>query len=58
MLLEVVEQCVMLVGQSHSRGSYFRRQRILTALFKGRRKVKSLLKETAHCIEKEHKTIN
>ena len=53
MLLELVEQCVILVGQCHSRGSYFRRQRVLTALFKDRRKVKSLLKEGAHCFEKE-----
>ena len=57
MLLELVEQCVILVGQCHSRGSYFRRQRVLTALFKDRRRVKSLLKERAHCFEKEQKVL-
>ena len=57
MLLDLVEQCVILVGQCHSRGSYFRRQRALTALFKDRRKVKSLLKEGAHCFEREQKVL-
>ena len=56
MLLELVEQCVILVGHCQSRGSYFRRQRVLTALFKDRRKVKSLLKEGANCFEKEQKS--
>ena len=36
-LLELVELCVILVGQYHGRGSYFMRQRVLTALFKDRR---------------------
>ena len=45
MLLELVEQCVILVGQCHRRGPYFRRQRVFTALFKDRRKVKWRLKE-------------
>ena len=58
MLLELVEQCVILVGHCQSRGSYFRRQRVLTALFKDRRKVKSLLKEKAHCFEKEQKVLS
>ena len=44
MLLELVEQCVILVGQCHSRGSYFRRQAVLTALFRDRHQVKLLLK--------------
>ena len=57
MLLELVEQCVTLIGQCHSRGSYFRKQRLLTAFFKDRRKVKSLLKEGAHCFEKEQKVL-
>ena len=35
-LLEIVEQCVILIGRHHSRGSYFRRQRVLPALFKDR----------------------
>ena len=52
-LLELVEQYLILVGQCHNRGSYFRRQRALTALLKHRRKVKSLLKERANCFEKE-----
>ena len=47
-LLELVEPCVILEEQCYSRGSYFRRQRV-TGLFKDRRKVKSLLKEGAHC---------
>ena len=54
-LLELVDQCVILVGQCHSKGSYFRRQRVLTAFFKDRCKVKSLLKEGAHCFKKEQK---
>ena len=41
-LLKLVEQCVILVGQCHSRGSYVRNQRVLIALFKYRRNVKSL----------------
>ena len=49
--LELVEKCVILVGQCHSRKSYFRRQRVLTALFKDKRKVK----EGAHCFEKKQK---
>ena len=56
-LLELAEQCVIFVGQCHNRGSNFKRQRVLTALFKDRRKVKSLLKEGAHCFEKEQKVI-
>ena len=56
-LLELVEQCVILVGQFHIRGSYFSRQRVLTALFKARYKVKLLLKEGAHCFEKEQKVL-
>ena len=55
--LELVEQCVITVGQCHSRGSYVRRQRVVTALFKDRRKVKSLLKEGIHCFEKEQKDL-
>ena len=54
-LLELAEQCVKLVGQFYSRRLYFRRQRVLTVLFKDRREVKSLLKEVAHCFEKEQK---
>ena len=57
MILELVEQCVILVGQCHNRQSYFRRQRVLTALFKDRRNVKSLLKEGPHCFEKEQKVL-
>ena len=57
MLLELVEQCVILVGQCRNRQSYFRRQRVLTALFKDRRKEKSLLKEGPHCFEKEQKVL-
>ena len=57
MLLELVEQCVILVGQFHSMGSYFRMQRVLTALFKDRRKAKPLLKEVAHCCDKEQKVL-
>ena len=34
MLLELVEQCLILVGQCHGMGSYFRMQRVLTALFR------------------------
>ena len=56
-LLELVEQCVILVGQCHSRGLYFSRKRVLTALFKDRRKVKSILKEGAHCFEKKQKVL-
>ena len=37
------------------RESYFRRQRILAALFKDRRKVKSLLKKGSHSFQKEKK---
>ena len=57
MLLQLVEQCVIHVGQCHSRRSYFRRQRVLTPLFKDRHKVKSLLKKGAHCFEKEQKVL-
>ena len=57
MLLELVERCVILLGQCYSRESYFRKQRVLTALFKDRRKVTSLLKEGAHCFEKEQKVL-
>ena len=53
MLLQLVEQYVMLVGQCHSRGSCFMRQKVLTVLFKDRCKVKSLLKEEVHCFEKD-----
>ena len=56
-LLELVEQCIILVRQCNSRGSYFRRQRVLTALFTDRRKVKSLLKEGAHYFKKEQKIL-
>ena len=37
--------------------SYFRRQRVLTALFKDRRKVESLLMERVRCFEKEQKVL-
>ena len=57
MLLELVEQCVILVAQFHHRSLYFRRQRVLTALFKARLRVKSLLKEGAHCFKKEQKVL-
>ena len=40
LLVELVEICVMLVGQYHRRGLYCRRQRVLNALFKDRHKVK------------------
>ena len=56
MLLGLVEQRVILAGQCQSRGSYFRRQRVLTVLFKNKRKVKSFLKEGAHCFEKEQES--
>ena len=46
---------MILVGQCHSRGSYFRGQRVLTALLTDMRKVKSLLKEGADCFQKEQK---
>ena len=54
-LLELVKQCVILVGQCRTRGSYFKRQRVLAALFKDRTMVKSLLKEADHCFDKEQK---
>ena len=56
-LLKLVEQCVTLVGQCHSRGSYFRGQGVLTPLLKDKRQVKSLLKEGAHFLEKEKKVL-
>ena len=55
-LLELIEQCVVPVAHCHSRGSYFKRQRVLAALFKDRRKVKSLLKGV-HCFGKEQKVL-
>ena len=48
---------MILVGPCHSRALYFRKQKVLTALFKNRRKVNSLLKEGAHCFEKEKKVL-
>ena len=56
-LLKLVEQCVILVGQCHIWRLYFRRQRVLTAFFKDSHKVNSLLKEGAHCFEKEQKVL-
>ena len=38
-------------------GSYYRRQRVLSALFKDRWNVKSLLKEEAHFSGKEQKVL-
>ena len=38
-LLELVEQCVILIRQCHSRGSYL--ERVLKVLFKDRRKATS-----------------
>ena len=57
MLIELVAQCLILVGQCHSRGLYFRWQRVLTALFRERGKVKSLLKEGAHCFAQAQKVL-
>ena len=51
--LNNVLECEIFAGQCHSRGSNFRRQRVLTALFKDRRTVKSLLNEEAHCFEED-----
>ena len=34
MLLELVDQCVMFIGQCHSRGWCFRKQRVITAFLK------------------------
>ena len=48
---------MILVGQCHSRVSYFRWQSVLTTLFKDRRKVKSLLKKGSHCFQKEQKVL-
>ena len=58
-LLELVEQCVILVGQCYSQESYFRKQRTLTALFKDghKCKVKSLLNKGALCFKKEQKVL-
>ena len=58
LLVKLVEQCVILVRECHSRGLYFRRQRVLTALLKDRHKVKINLKEGAHCFEKEEKVLS
>ena len=55
--LLIVKQCVILVGQWHRKGSYSRRQRVPTALFKDKCNVKLLLKEGAHCFEKEQKVL-
>ena len=49
---------MILAGHSHRRGLYFRRQRVLTVLFKDRRKVKSFLKEEAHCFAPEEEGVN
>ena len=48
---------MIVVGQCHSRVSYFRGQSVITTLFKDRRKVKSLLKKGAHCFQKEQKVL-
>ena len=57
-LLELVKQCAILVGQYHSRGSCFRRQIVQIALFKDRCKVKSLLKEGAHCLKRNRRSFS
>ena len=56
-LLELVEQYVILVGQCHSRGWCFWRQRVLGALLKDRRKVKLLRNKRGHCFEKKGKVL-
>ena len=56
-MVKLAEQCVILVRQCHSREPYFRRQRVLTALFKDWRKVKSVLKEGTLCFDKEEKVL-
>ena len=55
LLVELVEQCVILVGQCHSMGPYLRRKGVLIVLFKDRHKVKSDLKEGTYCFEKRGK---
>ena len=52
-LLELVEQWVIFIG--HSRGSYFRRQRVLGPLFKDSSNVSSLLQKRVCCFEKKQK---
>ena len=52
-----MEQTIKPVRQCHNRGIYLRRQRILTALLKVRRKVKSILKDGSKYLEKEDKVL-
>ena len=54
MLLELVDQCVI---NATAGDCIYKRQRVLTALFKDRRKVTSLLKEGTHCFEKKQKVL-
>ena len=54
-LLELVEQWVIFIEHCHSRGSYFRRQRVLGPLFKDSCNVSSLLKKRVCCFEKKQK---
>ena len=53
-LLELVDQCIILIGQCYSRGSHFMRQRVSTALFKDRCKV---LNDGAQFSEKKQKVL-
>ena len=45
-LLELLEQWVIFIEHCHSRGSYFRRQRVLGPLFKDSCNVSSLLQKS------------
>ena len=55
-LLELVEQWVIFIEHCHSRGSYFRRQRVLGPLFKDSScNVSSLLQKRVCCFEKKQK---
>ena len=55
-LLELVEQWVLFLEHCHSRGSYFRRQRVLGPLFKDSScNVSSLLQKRVCCFEKKQK---
>ena len=48
---------MILVGKCHHRRSCYKRQKVLTAFFKDRRKVKPVLREGVHCFQKDEKVL-
>lgn len=48
---------MILVEKCHHRGSCYKRQKVLNALFKDRRKVKPVLKEGVHCFQKDEEVL-